>query len=209
MNASGEITNYVYHLYGGDEILLAEASYSIGTLLKQIDPKNSRIIFYTDRPEKIRSLPVICESIAAQINEMRGAFEFGFRVKLCCLLKCSESFPGNIVYLDSDTIMKKPMQKLVARLGNGRAMMYCRERLGERFPHFEGFQMQLPDGLKYSYGPESRMFNAGVIGIHRDDVKILKAALAICDGLLLEGRRDHAEQFAMSEAFRIYGLKIP
>ncbi len=208
MNPSGEITNYVYHLYGDDETLLTEAAYSIGTLLKRSDPKKTRIVFYTDRPEKIRSWPVICESIAGQIDEMKGPLVFGFRIKLCCLLKCAGTFPGNIVHMDTDTIVQKPVQKLVDKLGKGRAVMYCREILGNRFPHFDGFQMQFPDGLKYGYGPESRMFNAGVIGIHRDDLKILKAALAMCDALLLQGKRDHAEQFAMSEALRIYGLKI-
>src|SRR5262249_6386261 len=84
-----------------------------------------------------------------------------------------------------------------------------REKLVGRFPQFRGFKMQLPDGTKYGHGPESQMFNAGVIGIHRDDAKILTNALAICDNLLLEGRRNQVcEQFAVSEALRIAGVRI-
>jgi hypothetical protein len=209
MQTSGEITNYVYHLYGDDEIFLAEASYSIGTLLKKISPANSRVIVFTDRPAKFASMPVLCESIAGQVDGMKGPSGFGFRVKLCCILKCAEIFPGNIIYLDCDTIVTGQIQKLADRLGNGRALMYRQEKLAGRFSQFEGFQMQLPDGVKYNYGPESVMFNAGIIGVCHDDAKILKTALAICDGLLLQGRKNHVcEQFAVSEALRISGLEI-
>lgn len=209
MQAPNETTNYVYHFYGDEEIYLTELSYSIGTLLKKISPGNSRVIIFTDQPARVRSLPVICESIAGQINEMKGPFGFGFRVKLCCILKCAETFPGNIIYLDCDTIVTGQIQKLADKLGNGRAFMYRQERLAGRFPQFEGFQMQLPNDLNYKYSSASCMFNAGVIGIHGNDAKILKTALAICDALLLEGRKNHVcEQFAVSEALRVSGLKI-
>jgi hypothetical protein len=206
---SNETTNYIYHLYGDEEIFLTEASYSIGTLLKKINPSNSRVIIFTDQPARVRSLPVICESIAGQINEMKGPFGYGFRVKLCSILKCAESFPGNIIYLDCDTIVKGPIHEIAAKLGNGHAFMYRQERLAGRYPQFEGFQTQLPNGLKYKYGAESCMFNAGVIGLHRNDAKILNTALTICDALLLEGRKSGVcEQLAVSEALRISGLKI-
>jgi hypothetical protein len=203
------MTNFVYLLFGDEEIYLAEASYSIGMLLKRINPDKSRIIMFTDHPERVRSLPVICESIAGQVNEMKGPFGFGFRVKICSVLKCAESFPGNIIFLDCDTVVKGPIQELADKLGKSHALMYKEERLAGRFPKFEGFQTQLPDGTQYSYGPKSRMFNSGVIGFHRDNAGVLRKALAICDALFLQGRQPHiSEQFAISEAFRLAGLKI-
>jgi hypothetical protein len=207
--AANQLTNYVYHLYGDEEVFLAEASYSIGTLRKRTDPNKTRIIMFTDRPARVRSLPVICESIADDINEMRGPAGYGYRVKLCCILKCAEQFPGNIVYLDCDTIVTGPIHEVAVNLGNSRALMYKRERLAGRFPQFEGFHTRLPGNVPYRFGPESWMFNAGVIGIHPENAPILKNALAICDALLLEGRQNHVcEQFAVSEAFRLAGLKI-
>jgi hypothetical protein len=209
MQAHNEITNYVYHLYGDDEIFYTEALYSIGTLLKQSSREDSRIVVFTDRPERFRSMPVICESIADEIEEMKGPCKYPYRVKVCCILKCAEMFPGNIIYLDCDTIVKKPLREAADALGHGYAMMYSQEKLAGRFPQFEGFEVQFLDGTKYSYGPESWMFNAGVIGIHREDAKFLKNALVICDNLLLQNRRNHVcEQFAVSEALRIAGLKI-
>jgi hypothetical protein len=209
MQTSNEITNYIYHLYGHEEIFLTEALYSIGTLLKKIDPRSSRVIVFTDQPARLGSLPVTVENISGQLDEMKGPFGFGYRIKLCCIQKCAESFPGNIIYLDCDTIVKKPIQKLAAKLKKGQALMYRQERLAGRFPRFESFQTQLPNDLNYKYSAESCMFNAGVIGIHRSDAKILKTALALCDLLMKEGIQYHiCEQFAASEAFRISGVKI-
>jgi hypothetical protein len=209
MRGSRQITNYVYHLYGDDEIFLTEAAYSIGTLAKRINPQTARIILFTDRPERVRALPVTCESIAGEIDAMRGPSGFGYRVKLCCILKCIEKYPGNVIYLDCDTIARGPMETLAARLGAGQALMYKQEKLAGRFHQFEGFQTQLPGGEPYVYGPQSCMFNAGVVGLHRDNADTIRTALSICDALLLQGRRNHVcEQFAVSEAFRLAGLKI-
>jgi hypothetical protein len=206
---SNEMTNFVYLFFGDEEIYLAEAAYSIGTLLKRINPSNSRVIIYTDQPARVRSLPVVCESIAGQVNEMKGPFGFGFRVKICTVLKCAESFPGNIVFLDCDTFVKGPIQELADELGQSHALMFKQERLAGRFPQYKGFQMQLPDGTQYRYGPQSWMFNSGVIGFHHDNARVLRNALAICDELFLQGRRPHiSEQFAISEAFRLAGVKI-
>ena len=203
------MTNFIYLLFGDEEIFLTEASYSIGTLLKRINPNKSRIIMFTDRPERVRSLPVVCESIADEIKEMIGQSGYIYRVKLCCLLKCAEKYSGNIVALDCDTIVKGPIQELADELGKSHALMFKQERLAGRFPQYDGFQTQLPDGTQYSYGPQSWMFNSGVIGFHHDNARVLRNALAICDELFLQGRRPHInEQFALSEAFRLAGLKI-
>jgi len=209
MQTARETTNYVYHLYGDEEFFWTEAFYSIGTLLKKIEPRNSRVIVFTDQPARLGSLPVLCENIAGEIDKMKGPHGYGYRVKLCSILKCAEAFPGNIFYLDCDTIVTGKISELAAQLANGRAFMYRREKLAGRFPQFEGFQMQFPDGSNYKYGAEACMFNAGVIALQREDAKFLKTALAICDALLREKRINHVcEQFAVSEALRISGLKI-
>ncbi|HLP76003.1 MAG TPA: hypothetical protein VK327_03730, partial [Candidatus Paceibacterota bacterium] len=138
MRGSQPVTNYIYHLYGDDEIFLAEASYSIGVLAKLIDPKTSRIILFTDRPERMRNLPVTCDSIADEIGQMRGPSGYGYRVKLCCILKCMEKYPGNVFYLDCDTIATRPPAALAAVIQPNRGFMYRQERLEGRFPQFDG-----------------------------------------------------------------------
>jgi hypothetical protein len=53
------------------------------------------------------------------------------------------------------------------------------------------------------------MYNAGVIGLHRDDRELVPLALELCDAILDSGSRIHtAEQFSMSEALRISGNRI-
>jgi len=155
------------------------------------------------------SLPITCESIAGQLEDWKGPHGFGYRVKLCCILKCAEVYPGNILYLDCDTIIRRPPAGLAARLADGCAIMYRREKLIGRFPQFDGFQTRLPGGDDYRYGPDSCMFNAGVVGLRRSDAGAIRTALALCDALLEQGRGIHVcEQFAVSEAFRLAGLKM-
>ncbi len=206
---STETTNYVYLVYGDQDVFLTEALYSIGSLLKQPAPANSRIIVFTDRPERMRALPVVCESIVDEINEMKGPHRFGHRIKICALLKCVQMYPGNLIYLDGDTIITGPLEKLAASLRPGRALMHRRERLAKHARQFDGFCTRLPDGRNYRFGPESCMFNAGLIGLHRDDAPVLETVLALCDALLQDGRQNHVcEQFAFSDAFRFAGLEI-
>ncbi|MGN6554919.1 MAG: hypothetical protein ACTHLW_14525 [Verrucomicrobiota bacterium] len=202
-------TNYVYHLYGNDEIFLKEASYSISTLFRRIDPKTSRIVLFTDHPERATSLPVTCVSIADEIPAMRGQSNYCYRVKLCCILKCTQEFPGNVVYLDCDTIVARSPESLAARLQPGQGLMYLREKLQGRFHQFEGFQMRLPDGRQYRYDADSWMFNAGVVGFHSQNAGVINDALRICDELLSQKRLNHVcEQFAVSEAFRLAGINL-
>jgi len=204
-----EVTNFLYVLFGDYEPFYAEAAYSIGTLRRHMDPASSRILVFTDNPERIRSWPVTGVSIAEEVNAMKGASGFNFRVKLCCILKCLEDYPGDTVYLDSDTFFKKSPDTWKARWKSDCALMHRRDSLALDDSPFKGLQLRLPDGRDYRYGPESCMFNGGVIGLHRADVAIIKTALVLCDAHLQRAGKHHiCEQLAISEALRISGRKI-
>jgi hypothetical protein len=72
-----------------------------------------------------------------------------------------------------------------------------------------GFHTRLTGGIAYRFTPASQMYNAGVIGLHRDDQELVNLALELCDALLDFGSRIHtAEQFSVSEALRISNIKI-
>ena len=205
----GETTNFIYVLYGDNEAFYAEAAYSIGTLRRQLNPADSRVMVFTDHPEKIRSWPVTCVSIAGQLGEMHGMFGFHHRAKLCCILQCLETHPGNTIFLDSDTFFKKSPDGLKARLKDGCVLLHHRESMTPDELPFKDLQLRLPDGSDYRYGPESCMFNSGVIGLRQADVEIVKNALLICDAQLQRAGKSHiCEQLAISEACRISGRKI-
>ena len=202
------VTNYVYLAFGKDDRFYLEASYSIGTLLKQIDPRTARVIVFTDNPERVQSWPVICESIADDLEAMKGKTGFSFRVKICAILKCFDLHPGNVIFLDTDTFLRKSVKTIAQGIRPGVGLMdffYHSDGL----PMLAGFQTTLPDGTIYRYEKESWMYNSGVIGLHQADRRVAELALLLCDAFLAAGYRRHTlEQFAVSEAMRLCGIKI-
>ncbi len=202
------MTNYIYLLYGTGDDCYVEAAYSIGTLRKRLAAGSSRIIVFTDQPEKVKGWPVDCESVAGQLEIMRGKTNFSHRAKLCVIAKCFEKYPGNAVYLDSDTSVRGDIFKLMGRLAAGTAIMHSFECLNPQIG-LAGFHTRLAGGIAYRFTPVSQMYNAGVIGLHRDDQGLVNLALELCDALLDFGSRIHtAEQFSVSEALRISNIKI-
>jgi len=202
------MTNYIYLLYGAEADCYLEAAYSIGTLRRQLGAASARIIVYTDQPELVKDWPVECESIAGQLADMRGKADFSHRAKLCAIQKCFEKYPGNVMYLDSDTSVHGNTEALARRLAAGTGIMYLFECLNPEIG-LSGFHAQLADGLAYRFSAHSQMYNAGVIGLHRDDRKVVSLALELCDAILDSGKRRHTmEQFAVSEAMRISNLKV-
>ncbi len=202
------MTNYVYLIYGSHEDCFLEAAYSVGTLLRQVDAGLSRVIIFTDQPEKIKGWPVVCESIAGQLADMRGKTKFIHRAKLCVILRCLELYPGNVVFLDSDTFVRGNIQSLANKLSPGRAIMDAFEAKNP-FPEFAAFQTTLSDRTSYHYTKDSWMCNSGVIGIHRQDAILIRRALELCDALLATGSGQHTiEQFSVSEILRISRVEI-
>jgi hypothetical protein len=208
-------TNYVYLLHGQEGIYYAEAAYSIATLLKKMDAACSRVIVFTDQPARVRSWPVICESIVDEVDSMKGETGFGHRVKIGVIAKCFQSYPGNVLYLDSDTIISGSIQNAAGSIHEGCALMHRFEFMIRRhesknpWSKLAGVRTKLGDESAYSYGADSWMYNAGVIGLHRADLRVLDAALKICDAMLRVWGPVHiTEQVAFSEAFRVSKIKI-
>ena len=203
-----DMTNYIYLLYGSGDDSYTEAAYSIGTLRRRLDGASSRIIIFTDRPEKVKGWPVIAESVAGELAAMRGRTDFSHRAKLCVIAKCFEKYSGNIIYLDSDTFVRGDINRLAARLARGTAIMHRFECVNPEIG-LAGFHTTLAGKMDYRFSAASQMHNAGVIGLHRDDWELVGLALELCDAILDTGSRLHtAEQFSVSEALRISRTKI-
>ena len=202
------MTNFIYLLYGTGEDCYLEAAYSIGTLKKWFNPASARIIVFTDQPGKIKDWPVVCESITGELAAMRGRTNFNHRAKLGVILKCFGKYPGNVIYLDSDTIIRGDIAALAGRLASGTAIMHIFESRNP-FSELSGFEARLSDRVVYRYSPDSWMYNAGVIGIHHTNQFLVGRALELCDALLDFGSRKHTvEQFSISETLRISDVKI-
>lgn len=202
------MTNYIYFVYGDRDEAFMEAAYSIGTLARRLKDTPSQIIVFTDQPDKVKDWPVICESVAGQLEAMRGKTGFVHRAKLRVMQCLFEKYPGHMIFLDSDTFVGGDMAKLAGRLSPGQAIMHAFE---SRNPEIglAGFHTTLAGNISYHFGADSQMYNSGVFGLHRDDRAVVDLALELCDALLDFGSRIHtAEQFAISEALRISHIKL-
>lgn len=202
------MNNYLYNLYGTDDDYYLEAAYGIGRILKCTRAESRRVIVFTDRPDKIEGWPVICEDVANDLAAMKGTADFGHRTKLCVILRCLENYSGNVVLQDSDTFVHGNLEGLVGRLAPGRVIMDSFEYRNPYPELLHGFETTLSDAI-YRYTKDSWMCNAGVIGIHREDAKLIRRALELCDAFLATGlRRNTFEQFAVSEVFRLSGSEM-
>jgi len=202
------MTNYIYLLHGPCEGCFAEAAYSIGTLMRWLDANSSRIIVFTDQPERVKDWPVISESLVGQLESMYGKNGYTHRAKSCVILKCFEKYPGNMMFLDSDTFVRGDIVKLADQLSPETAIMHAFE---SRNPEIglSGFRAKLAGEITYRFTPDSRMYNSGVIGLHRDHRRVASLALHLCDAIL-----DFAtpirtpQQFSLGEVLRISNIKI-
>jgi hypothetical protein len=203
------MTNFVYALYGTEERRWAEFFYSLGTLRLHCDHADSRVVVYTDRPERLRSAPVSCHDITEDIAATRSQDVYPYRLKLVTILKCAQQYDGNVFYLDTDTIVQGDIATRAARLAPGCGLMWKKEGVPGWIAKYNNFQTQLPDGSHYHCPPKPRMYNSGAVGLHRHDIGVLPLALALCDAFWQHDRKNRVcEQFALTEAMRISGLKI-
>lgn len=207
---AAETTNFVYLLYGSQEDCYLEAAYSIGTLLQNTDSARTRVWVYTDQPEKIKHWPATSMPAAHRLAEWRGATNYALRAKICVCLDCLQHQAGNLIFVDSDTFVRGNLQRLADQLSPGRALLHGFESRNP-LPELAAVRFPLTGLGLYAYGPDSWMWNTGVIGLHQQDVALMQHALELCDALLAAGwgSRWHVmEQFAISEVMRLARVAI-
>ena len=202
------MTNYIYLLFGSKDIFYVEAAYSIGTLLRRIDRRSSRIIVFTDQPERIKTWPVICEPIADDLEAMQSPTRYIHRPKMCVILRCLERYSGNVVYFDSDTFVSGNLEALSQKLDRGTAIMNLFEGKNP-VPELAGFHTTLSGNQDYSYSRDSVMYNSGVVGLHQDHRQLVAHALELCDALqAVVPHVRTVEQFAISEMLRLADARV-
>src|SRR6267142_2419242 len=126
-----------------------------------------------------------------------------------CYLEAAYSVGTLMKRLDADTFVRGDIVRLAARLSPGKAIMHRFECVSPELG-LAGFHTTLSWKIDYRFSADSQMYNAGVIGLHRDDREVARLALELCDAMLeFGGSRIHTtEQFSVSEAMRISGIKL-
>lgn len=211
----------IYFAYGREDIF-EQTLYSILTLLHvcERERRGCRIAVYTDAPERFAALPVDVVALSqARLDEWLGGSDYIHRRKTCVILDALERFANKVAFIDSDTWFLAHPERIFARVGPGRAAFHiCEGFVASTATPFdsalarqlEAIPLTLRSGELVTFGPRTRMWNTGVVGIDPADREAMLDALALGEAIWRTadpagafGKKiHHAEQFATGYALR-------
>jgi len=174
--------NCLLYLVYGSEYFHQEVFFSIVSALSFLrrDPdslEKPEIRVVTDRPDLYTVLPVRIDMLDAKTRaEWEGAFAFHWRMRYPCIRAMLQQYE-RVILIDGDTFFKKSPACLFPRVAPG--IFLCHEIEGKLGASGALFQQLRNAGL--THDRDARLFNAGVIGIHRADVNFLEAPLDLLD----------------------------
>lgn len=215
--------NYLlFQAYGKKEVKY-ECKFALLHLLKFTFHKQICPVIYTDEPstfEEILNLFVQHEIIIIDldlISQWKGSFNFTHRVKIEILKHFLTSHPGIVLYCDTDCYFIRSPEDIYKNIAPGSFYMHTREGYINKKTHYsfkkwERFLMGNPEilGLKQQAEINSlEMWNAGVIGMHSDDILLLDEVLKLTDNIYPSFSKHIVEQFAFSFIFQKKGKILP
>jgi hypothetical protein len=169
-------------------------------------PAGCEIALVTDRPDlygwfagRIRLLPVG----TATLDEWKGPHQDFWRSKLMAVRHAAAQGPAHLLYVDSDTLTRRPLHEMVASLEAGDVFLHAHERDLARGTR-RGDRRMWRDlngrtAAGFTFTAPCHMWNAGVIGLPAARRDRLERALALYDGLASTGFRDWlTEQLSLS-----------
>jgi hypothetical protein len=157
-------------------------------------PPGTEVVLVTDRPAQYAWLGRrirLCVVDGDQLRAWRGAHDFFWRAKLMAILHVAEEAPGPLLYLDSDTLVRRPLDDLFAALAAGDVLLHAYEhdlararRRGDR-RLWRALRGRTAAGT--TFAPPCPMWNAGVVGVGAGRLDRLARARELCDALLASG----------------------
>jgi hypothetical protein len=163
----------------------------------------------TDCPESFKPLETLLPLKTKHIDESvlkswKGIEGNMMRAKIEAILHVLRSTGGNVLYLDSDTVLMHQIDWIFQYLAAGGYVMHKPEwRLGagrKNHPEFCPFDLEftLSSGGVLKINSDSPMCNAGVIGVGAGSIKLVEAVMELYEKLYSNCPSWHIEQFAFS-----------
>ena len=163
----------------------------------------------TDCPESFKPLETLLPLKIKHIDESvlkswKGIEGNMMRAKIEAILHVLRSTGGNVLYLDSDTVLMHRIDWIFQYLGAGGYVMHKPEwRLGagrKNHPELCPFDLEftLSSGGVLKINSDSPMCNAGVIGVGAGSIKLVEAVMELYEKLYSNCQSWHIEQFAFS-----------
>lgn len=196
----------------GDARFLQQARFCILTAQARglNAPGGPRVLVYTDQPAHFAELGPNVTAVAVtadQLHRWRGTIDFVHRVKLEVMLHALATVGERLLYVDCDTYFRVDPQTLFARIAPGHTLMRVSE--GAFSNRSNGIQrkmqafvrrhtFQLANGETVRIPEHTEMWDAGVIGIHAADTRLIRRALELTDAMYPLYPKHVIEQVAVS-----------
>ena len=175
-------------------------------------PAGSEVIVLTDRPEEyvwIGDAVTIDRLTPKILTEWQGPTGDRFRPKIETLRRLAADKAKHVVLVDTDTMARRDLTPMVARLAAGALFLHRREyalaappRKGDRSLPEEILGRAWQD---ITPGPDAAMWNGGIIGSSRRHHGVFDRTLAVFDEMRLASRHFAVEQLTYSIVFPAYG----
>ena len=189
------MTRYITMAYGDDPAVYRQSLMMLVTLVAHA-PEPREIVVVTDHPERFVWFGTRIEIEyleAARLAKWRGPNPFSMRQKLELARSSIVEGCREIVLLDADVLVRKPLGSFIERLRAGDLFMHKREyvlsetrRVGNR-----KLWMELK---KRGFRTDDGMWNSGVLAIPSLESRLLDAALEMYDTLGAGGVRHFATE---------------
>jgi muconolactone delta-isomerase len=184
----------------------AEAHLAILTAVGRIPPP-CEVVIATDRPERYRWFGdrVRVEQLTPErIEQWSGPQRFVWRVVLEAIAQIARRAPiANLLYVDVDTLARRPLDDLFALLQSGdvfldkRESRLCRRREGDHRRLWKQVRGRM--FLEFRIDEGTEIWNSGVVALGADNLHLVEKSLALCDAMTAAGVQNRlVEQLAQS-----------
>ena len=208
----------IYLAYGASE-LCAEAVYSLLSYY-QVAPAAQavRVLIYTDSPAYFTQLfgarPDITYPAVtpAQWQAWRGTSNKVYLLKIGVLAHAAQHYPGNLLFVDTDTIWQADPAPLFVQIAQGQRIMHVSEgRLAtgsilsrKVYQHLKKHVFTV-GGHQLRLTPDTLLYNSGVLGFASPVAAQLPEVMALADQLYAAYNKHMMEQLAFSLRFAVDG----
>ncbi|TGE09997.1 hypothetical protein [Hymenobacter fodinae] len=211
--------NYLIYLAYGSADIRNEAFYSILSY-DQVAPKrpDTQILIYTDDAASFQQVlghrPDIQYPAVEpmQWQAWRGAANKVYLLKVGVLEHAAMHYPGNLFFLDTDTIWRQDPAPLFEHIAAGTFYMHQNEgrlisgnTLSRKvYKHLRGSEWP-SGGHIMRVTPDTELFNSGVLAFRSDKVYLLREVMALAEQLYATYNKHMMEQLAWSLRFAAEG----
>lgn len=199
----------IYLAYGSAD-LHAEAVYSLLSYY-EVARQPVRVLIYTDTAAAFERVlgarPDVCYPTVslAEWQAWRGSSNKVYLLKIGVVSHAAHHYPGNLLFVDTDTIWQADPAPLFTQLAQGQAVMHVSEGLlisgnvlsRKVYQHLKG-RVFTVEGRQYAVSSKTVLYNSGVIGLTSEMAVRLPEVVALADQLYAAYNKHMMEQLAFS-----------